>query len=187
MVLAVFVFASCASEQTVTSSTKRSGLDKFNNGYDIEKGAHGMMRSGSDKVSQYDRKASNIGSRDFSGKDYSKQSYRKKRWGGNKGYNAKQYGGNTDGSKFQHAPDYVYRNVRAQGNGEYANANNSHYKQTGEFASASERASEGNSNAVKTGSSGYVRSRNNRPEPLIMSKDDYNKLNINDSKRLLGR
>gem|GEM_PF-1522480 len=186
LVFAMFVLASCASEQTVTSSKVRSGLDQYNNGYDMAKGEHGMMRSGSDKVSEYDRKATNIGARDFSGKDYNKESYRKERWGGNKGYSTKQYGGKTDGSKFKHSPHYVNQNSRAQANGQYATANKSRFN-TGRYAAASSRANEGSTNAVKTGSSGYVTSKNKVPQPLIMSKDDYNQLGVRDTKRMLGR
>ncbi len=186
LVFAMFMLASCASKQTVTSSKVRSGLDQYNNGYDMKKGDHGMMRSGSDKVSEYDRKASNIGARDFSGKDYNKESYRKQRWGGNKGYNAKQYGGDTDGSKFKHSPHYVSRDTRAQANGKYSTAGNGQFN-TGKYAAAGSKANEGSANAVKTGTSGYVTSRNKKKQPLIMSKEDYNKLSVSDSKRMLGK
>jgi hypothetical protein len=130
--------------------------------------------------------ASNIGARDFSGKDYNKQSYRKQRWGGDTRYSAKQYGGNTDGSRFQHSPYYVDRNSRARDNGQYAAANNSPFK-TGKYAAASNNANERSANDIKTGTSGYVTSRNKRPQPLIISKDDYNKLRVSDTKRMLGR
>ncbi|MFT5633471.1 MAG: hypothetical protein ACI9SQ_001190 [Rubritalea sp.] len=186
LVVTVFAFASCASEKTVMQSKVRSGLDQYNNGYDIEKGEHGMLRSASDKVSHYDRRASNIGARDFSGKNYNKESYRKERWGGNKGYASKQYGGNTDGSKFKHSPHYVSRDTRAQANGQYANADKSRFN-TGKYTVANNRANESRSNAVKTGASGYVTSRNKRPQPLIMSKDDYNELGVSDTNQMLGR
>ncbi len=186
LVLAVFAFASCASEQTVTQSKVRSGLDQYNNGYDMKKGDHGMMQAGSEKISQYDRKATDIGARDFSGKNYNKESYRKERWGGNKGYNAKQYGGKTDGSRFEHSPYYVSRETRAQANGQSANADNNQYN-AGKYTVSNNRATESGANAVKTGASGYVTSRNKRPQPLIMSKGDYNKLGISDTNRMLGR
>ena len=186
LVSAVFAFASCASVQTVTQSKARSGLDQYNNGYDMQKGEHGMMRSGSDKVSEYNRKATDIGSKDFSGKNYNKENYRKQRWGGNKGYNAKQYGGKTDASRFKHSPHYVNQNARAQANGKYSTANQSGFK-TGNYAARSSRANEGRSNAVKKGSSGYVTSRNKKEQPLIMSKDDYNELSVSDTKRMLGK
>lgn len=186
MAVAVFAFASCASEQTVTQSKKvRSGLDRYNNGYEVEKGEHGMMQSGSDKKSAYDNKRSNIGARDFSGKDYNKESYRKERWGGNKDYAAQQYGGNTDGSQFKHSPHYVNRNASAQANGQYATANQSRFN-AGKFSTG--RANEGRSTAVQTGSSGYVTSRSNSAsEPLIMSRDDYNQLGVQQTNSMLGR
>lgn len=186
LVVTVFAFASCASEKTVTQSKVRSGLDQYNNGYDIEKGDHGMMRSGSDKVSHYDRKSTNIGVRDFSGKNYNKESYRKERWGGNKDYASKQYGGNTDAGRFKHSPYYVSRSTRAQANGQYANANNSQFN-TGKYTVSKNKANESRANAVKTGSSGYVTSRNRATKPLVMSKDDYNKLSVGDTNHMLGR
>ncbi len=180
----VFSFASCAKEGVMTSSTVRSGLNKFNDGYAMEKGEHGMMRSSSDKVSEYDRKASGLVSKDFRGKDYNKASYRKKRWGGNTAYKPKQYEGNTDGSRFQHSPHYLKDNYKARADGQYASANNSQYN-TGRFKVG--RASEGLGSGVRTGSSTYVTSRDKRPEPLIMSKQDYRDLSVSESNRLLGR
>ncbi len=187
LVALVSVFASCASEKTVTQSKKRSGLDKYNNGYDLKKGEHGMMQSSSTRVSQYNSKNRNIGARDFSGKDYNKESYRKERWGGNKGFARKSFGGNTDGSKFKHSPHYVNRDVRAQANGQYATDNKSRFN-TGRFSGSGNRAQEGKTNTVNTGSSGYVTSRNkNKPDPLIMSREEYNELSVSDTKRMLGR
>ena len=185
LVVTLFAFASCASEQTVTRSKVRSGLDSYNDGYEVEKGENGMMRSGSEKVSAYDKKRSNIAAGDFAGKDYNKESYRKERWGGEKNYAAKKFGGNTDGSKFKHSPHYVNRNASAQGNGQYATDNESRFN-AGEFATG--RANEGSSNAVKTGSSGYVTSRSRKAqEPLIMSRDDYNQLGVQQTNQMLGR
>jgi len=186
LVLTVCFFASCVSEQTVTTSKKRSGLDKYNNGYEIEKGEHGMMQSGSDKVSQYDRKRSSVGVKDFSGKDYNKESYRKKRWGGNRGYTAKRYEGNTDGSQFRYSPHYVNRNANAQANGQYSTANQSQYD-AGTFYGGGIRANEGGLNKIKKGASGYVVSRDNAAMPLIMSREEYNQLGVQDTNRMLGR
>jgi hypothetical protein len=185
LTIAVFALASCASKQTFTQSKVRSGLDKYNNGYEIEKGDHGMMKSGSDKQSSYNNKRSNIGAQDFSGKDYNKESYRKKRWGGNQDYAAKKYGGNTDGSQYKYSPHYVNRNASSQANGQYATANQSQFN-AGKFATG--KANESRSTAVTTGSSGYVTSRNNNvSEPLIMSRDDYNQLNVQQTNSMLGR
>ncbi|MGJ8656682.1 MAG: hypothetical protein ACSHX6_09535 [Akkermansiaceae bacterium] len=185
LAVAVFAFASCASEQTVTQAKVRSGLDKYNNGYEMEKGDHGMARSGSDKVSSYNNRRSDIGSRDFSGKDYNKESYRKERWGGNKDYASKQYGGNMDGSKFKHSPHYVNRNASAQANGQYATANQSQFN-AGKYATG--RANEARSSEVQTSSNGYVISRNRTAqEPLIMSRDEYNQLGVQQTNSMLGR
>lgn len=186
LVLSVLLFVSCASERTVKTSEVRTGLDQYNNGYDMEKGEHGMMQAGSEKISEYEGKLSNIGARDFSGKNYTKESYRKERWGGNTKYNAQEYAGNTDGSRFQHSPYYVDRNSRARDNGNYAAANGSEFA-TSDFGGASSRAIERNSADVKTNASGYVTSRNNKPQPQVISKDDFNKLSISESKAMLGR
>lgn len=185
VILMVCGFASCSSETTVTQKKVRSGLDSYNDGYEVEKGEHGMMQSGSEKVSEYDRKRSGIGAQDFSGKDYNKESYRKKRWGGNTGYTAKEYGGNTDGSKYKYSPHYVNRNANAEANGQYATDNESRFN-AGSFATGS--ANEGRASSVKTGSSGYVTSRNkNAAEPRIMSRKEYNQLGVRDTNRMLGR
>lgn len=182
----VITLASCASETSVSQSKVRSGLDKYNNGYEMEKGEHGMMQAGSDRISHYDSRSTHMGARDFSGKDYNKESYRRKRWGGDTRYTAQQYAGNTDGSRFQHSPHYVNRNARAGAHGKYAAANNSQFN-TGRFAVRNNRANEGNASAVRTGSSGYVTSKSNMKQPLIMSKEDYNQLSIGQTKAMLGR
>jgi len=179
--------ASCASEKTVSHSKVRTGLDKYNNGYSLEKGEHGMMQSNSNKESHFNRQSSFAGARDFSGKDYSKESYRKKRWGGNTGYAAKKYGGNTDGSRFQYSPHYVNRNAVALADGQfYGTGNNTSRYNDSRFASSGEKANEGRVSLIKTGESGYVSSQSTA-QPRIISKDDYSKLGINESKRLLGR
>ena len=185
VILSVCGFTSCSSETTVTQKKVRSGLDSYNDGYEVEKGEHGMMQSGSEKVSEYDRKRSGVAAKDFSGKDYNKESYRKKRWGGNTGYTAKQYGGNTDGSRYKYSPHYVNRNASAQANGQYATSNESRFN-TGKFATSG--ANEGGARNVKTGSSGYVTSRSeNAAEPRIMSREEYNQLGVRDTNRMLGR
>ena len=185
MLLAVLAIMSCSSEQTVSNSKVRSDLDKYNGGYDLEKDEHGMTRSGSDKVSQYDEKRSNIRGQDYSGKSYNKENYRKERWGGDKDYAAKQYGGNTDGSKFKHSPYYVTRNANARANGQYSSNDQSRFN-AGTYNTG--RANESRSDAVKTGGSSYAASRNRKAtKPLIISKDDYTKLGVQDTNRMLGR
>ena len=140
MIGLALLFASCASKTTVTQKKVRSGLDSYNEGYELTKDEHGMTRSSSKQISEYDsQRKSNIGGRDFSGKDYNKEKYRKERWGGSKGYTAKQYGGKTDGSKFKHSPYYVSRDVRAQANGQYATANESQCN-AGRNSASSKRA-----------------------------------------------
>lgn len=178
-----FFFASCASKTTVTQKKVRSGLDSYNDGYELTKDEQGMSRSVSKQVSQFDgQRQSNIGGRDFAGKDYNKESYRKERWGGNKGYTANQYGGNTDGSKFQHAPHYVSR--KAYDGGGFKSIKKNQFN-AGKYNTG--RAQEGRLDTVKTGSSDFVSSRHDAPDPLVISREDYNKLSVRETKSMLGR
>ncbi len=152
----------------------------------MTKGENGMAQSGSDKVSDFDGKMSNIGSQDFSGKNYNTESYRKERWGGNTQYKTTEFAENTDGSRFEHSPYYVDRNSRARDNGKYAAADGSEFA-AGKYAGANQDANEGGFNAIQSGESGYVTSRRNNTKPLIVSKEDYRRLTIDDSRKMLGK
>lgn len=183
VIMLTYLSASCAGKTTVSQKKVRSGLDSYNSGYELTKDEHGMTRSASKKISHYNnQRNSNLGATDISGKDYNKASYRKARWGGDKSYTAEQYGGKTDGSRFQHSPHYVSRSAYDGGGFQTVQKNQFN---TGRYNTG--RAQEAKSDTVKTGSSGYVTSQNNAPEPLIMSRDEYNKLSVRDTKSLLGR
>ncbi len=57
----------------------------------------------------------------------------------------------------------------------------------GQRFATSNNTSERNAGYVKTGSSGYVRSKENVKAPTIISRDEYNQLGVQESNRLLGR
>ena len=120
--------------------------------------------------------------RNFKGKDYGKESYRKKRWGNNTDYNTKQYAGNTDGSQFKSSPHYVQKQA-------LAGSRDSRFNRSkfGTNSVAKSNAQETNSTSVKKGQSGYVSSRGDYGDTRVMSKKEYAELSVRQTNSLLGR
>jgi len=183
--IAVCIATSCSSQQTVTvnKAKAQSGLDKFNSNYDYAKDENGLLRATSNQQSQYSRKRQFSGSDNVaSGANYDKKSYRKKRWGQKSNYNSEQYQGNTDYDK---TPFYVQQ---ARANREQSRFSQNEFA-ANDYSTGTANAASGarrNSN-VKHSASGYVTSQQDYPDPLILSKDDYTKLSVQQTNVLLGR
>lgn len=190
--VAIVFTASCANEKTVTTKKARatSGLDKYNSNYEYTKDKNGLMRATSNKQSQFSRGKQFAGTRDYSGKDYNKKDYRTKRWGQKSDYSAQQYQGKRD-SNYGNSPYYVNQARIANRDSRYSNNNYG----TGSYKAGNAHEGTGsrrNSNVSK-GASGYVSSQGKYPQPLIMSKDQYTKINqqkqltVRQSNSMLGR
>ena len=191
-ILSLFVAVlcvSCGSQRKVTNSKVRAtaGLDKYNSNYEYTKDANGLQRVTSNSRSQYDKgKSASIGARGYNGKNYGKQSYRKKRWGGNDSYDVSQYGGKTDGSRFQHAPLTVSRDGKSSQS--YGSYNKRGGYRTGQYATSG--AYEQRAQAARTKQSDYAATRGNggkRAKAPVMSKQQYAEINIKQTRGLLGR
>ena len=183
IVLLGMVFASCGgsnSGSTISQKKVRSGLDKYNNGYDLEKGEHGMMRSKSTKKSHLNNLRASVAGGTVNKTDYSKASYRKKRWGGESSYDKKSF--NNTGA--YNAAAYKASKNNSFDKGYSAGASNFQ----GQNYATNNNTQERNAGYVRKGSSGYVTSRKNATkQPVIFDRDDYNQLKVSESNSLLGR
>lgn len=157
-------------------------MEKYGGDYEYTKDKNGMMRATSDKQSEFASKGEFSTARNFKGKDYGKESYRKKRWGNNTDYNTKQYAGNTDGSQFKSSPHYVQKQA-------LAGSRDSRFNRSkfGTNSVAKSNAQETNSTSVKKGQSGYVSSRGDYGDTRVMSKKEYAELSVRQTNSLLGR
>ena len=182
LVIGVMLFVSCGNKSTTKVSQKkvRSGLDKYNNGYDLEAGEHGMMQSKSTKRSHFDNlRTTASGNGTVRKTDYNKDSYRKKRWGGDSSYGKKSFNG---------AGDYKAAAYKASQNTSFDkdfSAGGSNYQ--GKSFTTSNTTQERRAGYIKTGSSGYVTSKEDVPDPVVISREEYNLLGVKDSNYLLGR
>lgn len=192
LIATIVGLGSCASEKTVSvrKAKSESGLDKFNSNYDYEKDATGLMRAVSDEKSQYSRKVEFAGTNQkVTGQDYSKQSYRKKRWGQKSEYGTSKYQGRKD-SNMGESPYYVQQ---AKVNQQQSRFSGSRYGTSGYATNESNYASASNrSNNATSKTSGYVTSKSGYSEPLIMSKKDYSKISqgkmsVKQTNTMLGR
>jgi len=179
-VLAVVLSTSCSKQTVVNSKPGATDLAKYQGGFELSKDENGVTRSTSTKVSHYDsyRNKASKGS-SIRKTDYSKDSYRKQRWGGDSTFGKKSYNGLND---------YKAGTYKASDNTSFDKnftAGGSNYQ--GQSFATSNNTSERNAGYIKTGSSGYVRSKENATPPRIISRDEYNKLGVKDSNNLLGR
>lgn len=183
LVLGVIFIVSCGNKTTtVVQKKSRSGLDKYNDGYDLGKGDHGMNVSKSTKKSHYGDLRTTHGGGAVNKVNYGKDSYRTKRWGGGSNYAKKSYAGNMDASGVKGAPYYVSQNKNFNNN--YSTSGSTYQ---GQNYGATGRAQEDRASNVGTGSSGYVNSRSNLSQPTIISKDDYRQMAVSETNSMLGR
>ncbi|RYD47440.1 MAG: hypothetical protein EOP85_05455, partial [Verrucomicrobiaceae bacterium] len=112
------LFASCGADSnnksTASAPEPRGTLSQRmneKNGY--QKDANGNWVPIRDRRSSFESQgASNYGTKDYKKQEYKAGDYAKKSWWGNKEYDRKQYGGDTDGSRFQKASDLGGKGAR---------------------------------------------------------------------------
>lgn len=181
--IALCCIASCASQKTVTyTKAEAKGLHKYKEGYSYEKDEHGMLRSRSDKRSQYEGKSTYLGTTGYGGKQYRSKKYNAQRW--QKQSNVtKPYMGNTDGSRFQTASNEAVQKSRfSESQSNYGN------QEFGTRSVAKRGADKRYDRDITTDENHSIRKRrDNRPDPTIMSRKDYGSLSVTETKSLLGR
>ncbi len=129
-------------------------------------------------------KQSNVASnRDFSGKDYTKESYRKKRWGGNTLFKSKKYEGNTDASRYKKEPWFVRK--QASNQGQRAQADGKSFS-VNPFKTRSANEQTGKRLARPSDAQTDFR-RRVFIQPKMTNWKDQKGLNVGDTNRMLGR
>lgn len=174
----------CGSEQTVTKTQVKKDAwgnpERFSVGKD--KDGNPVMKS--DRRSSLEGKRSMMASnRDFSGKDYTKESYRKKRWLRNTVFGRKQYEGNTDASQYKREPWFVQKQARASG--QRARADGKSYR-VNPFRTSGAREQSGRRIARTADAETTVRRRVFKQPDIIHWKEQRG-LTIKDTNRKLGR
>ncbi len=183
LLLGVVLTMSCGNkESTVVQKKSRSGLDKYNDGYDLGKGDHGMNVSKSSKKSSYNNLKTSHSGGAVSKVDYGKDSYRTKRWGGGATYFKKSYSGKQDASNVKGSPYYVSQNNNFNNT---FSTSGSNYQ--GQSYGTSGSALEGTVSHVRAGSSGYINSKSNVSQPTVISKEDYKEMAVSETNSMLGR
>lgn len=185
LILGCLLFASCASERTVSNQTTRAttGLNKYNSNYEYAKDENGLMRAQSSQRSQYESQVNHVNNRNFSGKNYSKNEFHAAGWKGNSTYQSVKYKGKTDGSRFKHAPQFVQN--QANYNQKYSGTKSSHYSGN-QYATGS---------AYRTGAAHvnknphhYAKDKTtNYSNPVIMSPRQQAQLSVKETNSMLGR
>ncbi|MBK1830423.1 hypothetical protein JIN77_06780 [Verrucomicrobiaceae bacterium R5-34] len=182
--VAALVLASCASETTVSKERVRKDAWGDKESFSVGKDKDGNPVMKSDKRSSLEGKTSHIASnRDFSGQDFTKKSYRKKRWGGNTLFGGKKYEGNTDASKYKQEPWFVQKQAHAQG--QTATVSNQSYS-VNPFRTRSAHEQGGSRMAHTSDAETDVR-RRVFVQPEITEWEKQSGLSVGDTNRMLGR
>ena len=182
--IALLCLGSCASKRTVSKSQLR--LDPWGNPerFSVGKDKDGNPQIKSDRRSSFEGKTSSMAAnQDFSGKDYTTESYAKKRWGGDSVFERKQYQGNTDANQYKMEPWFVRKQASAEG--KQARAEGKAY-QTSDYAKST--ALEQDSSRMKHTSDAETDVRRRvYKQPDIIDWKEQQGLGVKDTNRMLGR
>jgi len=147
-----------------------------------DKDGNPVMKS--DRRSSLEGKVNHMASnRDFNGEDYTKKSYRKKRWGGNTIFNRKGYDGNTDASRFKNEPWFARK--KSSASGQTATAAGKTYG-VNPFSTGTARERDTASITRTSDAETEVRRRVYK-QPEITHWKSQGGLSVGDTKRRLGR
>lgn len=178
------LFGACASETTTTEHQVKKDVWGNDEPFSIGKDADGNPVMKSDKRSSFENKNSNLaGHRDFSGKDYTSNSYRKKRWGGDTKYDRKQYAGKTSADQYKQEPWFVQKQASAVS--KQASSSNKKFL-VNPFRSKS--SSVKNSKHISSAQDARVSNRRQSyQQPNITHWKEQDGLSVKDTNGMLGR
>lgn len=185
VVLGCIAICSCAKDRKVTyEKADATGIRKYESDVRYVTDEQGNVKPNQDKRSRYDSEGSYAGgSKDYSGTEYKKGDYNAKRWGGGKGFNAKSYAGNKDGSEFKHSPHFVGQQAAAQG--DYSSAGNKNYGAASYNNTVGSAATGAEVNRPQDSQSAAKRS--SYQQPTIFTKEQGNGVTVEETNALLGR
>ncbi|MFK7850932.1 MAG: hypothetical protein AB8D78_08135 [Akkermansiaceae bacterium] len=184
----VVILVSCADSKvdpaTPTAAKPKSMVERLSESGGFKQDSEGNWVPKSDKRSAYD---SQRDSAYFKGKvekdTYRTGSYSKKSWWGSKdNYQAGEYQGNTDGSRFQTA---------ARQDGKRARANGQNARLEGPFETNTidpQRARESRNGRLAKPKNEYTESsRNSYKAPSVIDWKEQRRLSVDQSRGILGR
>ncbi len=174
----------CAAERTVTKKQVKKDVWGRDEKFSVGKDKDGNPVMQSDLRSSMEGKMNYTASgHDFNGRDYTKSSYRKKRWGGNTIFNRKKYGGNTDASRYKNEPWFARKQASASNQSATADG-----KSYGVNAFNTSNAREQDSKRITYGSDAETDNRRRIfKQPEIKSWRDQTGMSISDTNQKLGR
>jgi hypothetical protein len=181
----VLLLGACATEQTVTKTKVKKDMWGNDESFSIGKDADGNPMMKSDKRSSFENKKSNLTKNcDFSGKDYTKKSYRKERWGGKRSFGRKKFEGNTDANRYRKEPWFVKK--QAAGADRQALASNKKFS-VNPFRSGTSSSSATKKRYSTFQNPNVSKSRRSFPQPDITDWKNQKGLSVKDTNGMLGR
>jgi len=178
------VLGACGTERTVTKTQVRKDPWGREERFSVGKDKDGNPVMKSDRRSSFEGKRNNmVSNRDFNAKDYTKKSYRKKRWGGNTVFRRKKYQGNTDASQYKREPWFVRKQAHAQS--QRARADGKRYA-VNPFRTSRAREQDGRRIAHTADAETGFRRRVFK-QPSVINWKEQRGLSVKDTNRMLGR
>ncbi|MBT8036770.1 MAG: hypothetical protein KJO21_04420 [Verrucomicrobiae bacterium] len=178
------LLGSCASEQTVTKTQVKKDIWGNAERYSVGKDKDGNPVMKSDRRSSLEGKRSQMaGRRDFRGEDYTKDSYRKKRWVGKSLFGRKKYQGNTDANQYRNEPWFVRNQVKVQN--QRSSAEGKTYGVNPFRKSTAREQSGDRMTKPEDAETGFRRRVFKQPE--ITHWKDQSALSVGDTNKMLGR
>lgn len=188
--LALALLASCASDSkksdTITNAPppKRSLAERLGGETGYKQDSNGNWIPGDDRRSSFENVGQdpNFAGKSFNKKKFKTADYSKKAWLGGKDYQAPQYAGKTDGSRFQKSSALGSQGAREAGR----DAGMRDDYRTGDYATSSAR--ETGRDQIATSGNTLVESRQKVfQQPQIVDWRTQRSLTIEQSKGILGR
>ncbi|MGJ8724313.1 MAG: hypothetical protein ACSHYB_07140 [Roseibacillus sp.] len=190
------VLSSCSKRSKAPTATESAGqilaMDEGSGQIALEKkfadygkdlafdGEGNLNRKDSKRSSFEGKQMSNIGG-DLTNKEFAATRYSKKNWKGSKNFDT----GKFTNSKNRWDNEEYFVQKQAQESGTAARSQGQAYA-TGDYRTSTAREQAGDRLSRPGDLKTEIRQRDS-PKPLIMDNEDYEKMSLNDSKRLLGR
>ena len=149
-------------------------------GRDVKLDKDGRVAKDSKRSSFESQRSSPIGG-NLARKEYAATRYSKKNWQGTKNFTAENYASKKN--RWQNEEYFIQKQARETG--ATSRVQGQSYA-TGDYRTGSARESGGDRLARPNDLKTEIRQRD-APKPLIMDNEDYEKMSLNESKRLLGR
>ena len=185
-----FALCSCSGLNRVRTVTKRKvDTDFFGNehNFKIGKDEAGRPKVESDQRSSFESKAESSfgGGTSYQGSEFSKKSYRKKRWGGNSSYDVKSFAGRKQAANYSKEPWFVRNQAGAAAQGKEAKVAKKGFL-TRVFGTSTARE-QGAGNLDKPSNYQTDVRREVYKQPDVIHWKEQQGLSINDTKQLLAR